>query len=397
MAVVSTSLVVNPLASVEVLDDNGDLISGGPVPGRGMRYLTISATDRPRLHSLFLDLTQVGLGHLDVENDLGQEDIGILADHGILVGPDNVPERPLFACMLDDVGPAAVEENAAMTVNPTLEFEPFDMAKFRTWMQQKHLSPYHATAWVTDPLTEIRWGYWLSPDQAELVKGFEPGAKPSGAPDETLLGKLFAARILVNGSSTAFTSEAIRKDVVQAAAKFGADRYAIVDDVFPPAQLNALQDYYRRYVEQGFMKFGDDQVSGRFAEHGEHVAEMVHFAFTPLMRRIVGAEIRPTYAYSAVYTEGADLKPHVDREACEYSFSIQIDYSPEQADRISAWPLYLADNDPEDLRVDPGNDLAVRLANGSCLAYKGRELVHYRTPLYPGHRSTSLFFHYVPV
>jgi hypothetical protein len=391
MTAMSTSLVVNPLASVEVLEENGDLISGGPVPGRGMRYLTISEAGQPRLHSLFRELCQVGIGQLDVENDLAPDEVGILADHGILVAPDNVPERPLFACMLEDVEPADFEKTS-LYVNPTLEFEPFDLTKFRSWMQQKHLSPHYATAWVEDPETDLRWGYWLTPEQANIVKGLEPGSKIDAGLEESLIGKLHAAQILVDAAA----SVQPRTDIIDAAERFRADRYAIVDKMFPPAQLRALQDYYRRYVEQGFMKFGDDQVPGRFAEHGEHVAEMVHFAFTPLMKRIVEAEIRPTYAYSAVYTEGADLKPHVDREACEFSFSIQIDYSPVQENFVSAWPLYLRDRGPEDLDVDPETDKAVLLANGSCLAYKGRELVHYRTPLQAGHRSTSLFFHYVP-
>jgi hypothetical protein len=36
------------------------------------------------------------------------------------------------------------------------------------------------------------------------------------------------------------------------------------------------------------------------------------------------------------------------------------------------------------------------LASGDALLYKGCEVVHYRYPLPAGHRSTSLFFHYIP-
>jgi hypothetical protein len=144
------------------------------------------------------------------------------------------------------------------------------------------------------------------------------------------------------------------------------------------------------------MKFGDTQVPRRFAEYGERVAQMLHGAFLPLMQRIVGSDVVPTYAYAAVYAEGAELEPHVDKEDCEYSFSFQLDYQPEPSDGISPWPLYLSSRPPSDRRVDTKSDRAIQLANGSFLAYKGRELVHYRTALPKGHRSTSLFFHYVP-
>jgi hypothetical protein len=383
------TLIVNPLAAIDVFEDSGDLISGGPVPGRGMQFLQISAAENPRLHELFSELSAIGIASLDIASDLSEDEIPLLRDYGILVEEDNVPERPLFLCMLDDVE-AASELPASLIVNPTLEFQPFDLTKFRSWIQEKHLSPHHATVWVTDPRTEIRWGYWLKPAQAELIKTFEPGLSVTAEINPHLVSKLYQANILVDPSAKP------SPEFELAAENFGRDRYTVVTDIVPRAQLRALQRYYRSYVEQGFMKFGDNQVSRRFAEHGEAVASMMHAAFEPLMRRITRVPVTRTYAYSAVYAEGADLKPHVDRDACEYSFSFQLEYLPEQESGVSPWALYVSSNQPDDLHVDPEKDRAVHLPNGGFLAYKGRELVHYRTPLFPGHRSSSIFFHYVP-
>ena len=388
------NLIVNPLAAIETVDETGELILGGPVPGRGMKYLHLSASECPRLHSLLTELPIVGLRDLNVDADLEPDELELLRDYGVLIGPENVPERPLFSCMLDDVE-ASGALPASLIVNPTLELQPFDLAKFRSWMQEKHLSPYNATAWVTDPATKIRWGYWLTPAQAELVGNLQTGSDVLPDIDPELKSKLTAAHILIDADSAGLSK---RVDTISRAAdQFARDRYAVITDVVPPAQLRALQDYFRRYVEQGFMKFGDMQVERRFAEHGEPVAKMFLETLEPFMGAITRVPIERTYAYTAVYAEGAELRPHVDREACVFSFSFQLEYLPEPDDGVSPWPLYLSQNDPADLNVDPQRDTAIHLANGGFLAYKGREIIHYRTPLPAGHRSASIFFHYVPV
>ena len=383
-----SNLVVNPLATIDT-DESGDLISGGPVPGRGMKYLHINATTHPTLHSLFAELATIGLNNLDVAGDLTATDRDLLHEFGIVIQPDNVPTRPLFACMLDDVE-SDLDAPRQTIVNPTLEFQTFDLANFRTWMRDKHLSPHNPSVWVTDPVTDMRWGYWLSHEQAAIVANLNPG-EPGNVSDRTLRSKLYAAAILIDG-------ERIRKpcQLADQAQEFASKGYTVVDNVMPAAQLRAFRSYYREYVGQGFMKFGDEQVPRRFSAHGEHVASMMQWNLLKVMQKIVGSDIRPTYTHSAVYVDEATLDPHVDREACEYSFSFQLDYVPEPHDGISPWPLYLSINDLDDLNVDPTRDKAIHLANGSCLAYKGRELIHYRTALARGHRSTSLFFHYIP-
>jgi hypothetical protein len=153
------------------------------------------------------------------------------------------------------------------------------------------------------------------------------------------------------------------------------------------------------------MMFGDTRVKHRFREGNEPLARFFHLGLTGLMSKLVGTEVKPSYCYAASYREGADLPPHLDREACEYSFSIQVDYEPAPADGISPWPLGLSTRklDEEnkyslkrdDFDPQGESERSVSLGNGDCLAYRGRELAHYRSPLSTGHKSTSLFFHYV--
>lgn len=50
---------------------------------------------------------------------------------------------------------------------------------------------------------------------------------------------------------------------------------------------------------------------------------------------------------------------------------------------------------PEESQDEDKNE-KIFLASGDGLVYQGRELIHYRYSLPKGHKSTSLFFHYVP-
>ena len=386
-----TKLIVNPLAYVTRIHGSGDLSCMGPVPGRGLGALRLSREADPDLHAVLSDFLEIGLGSLDIEKDLNPDQISLLEEHGVLIRSDNVPEQPLFSCMLDDVPPGSETPND-LIVNPTLEFRPFDLAQFRS-LAVKHLSPHAASVWINDPDTDIRWGYWLAADDARVIQSMRPGERVDGELGAEKVQKLFAARILIGAEGERSSH---RQDAIDdAAAQFQNDRYAVLENIVEPTQLKALQTYFRRYAEQGFMIFGDGQVPLRFAQNDEPVAAIIHEGLIPLMSKLAGVPIRPTYSYTAVYMAGADLKPHTDREDCVFSFSLQLDYSPPSETGVSPWALYLSQHD-DPARVDPADDLAFHLANGSCLAYMGRELVHYRMELPEGHRSISLFFHYVP-
>ena len=194
-----TNLIVNLLASIDVVEDTGDFICGGPVPGRGMRHLHVSPAEA-HLYSIFSELSNIGLANLNVARDLNADEIILLTECGILTDDANVPERPLFACMLGDIEPIEPgnADIGSLTVNPTLEIQPFDLTNFRP-MMQKNLSPYHATAWVSDPSTEMRWGYWLTPDETafldRIARGVEIGPDELDPP---MLNRLTVAGILID-------------------------------------------------------------------------------------------------------------------------------------------------------------------------------------------------------
>jgi hypothetical protein len=83
---------------------------------------------------------------------------------------------------------------------------------------------------------------------------------------------------------------------------------------------------------------------------------------------------------------GAELKKHTDREQCEFSVTLCLDFSPEP-ELATSWPLHLDTAE---------GTVTVYQALGDGLVYRGTQVPHYRSVLGEGITSTSIFFHYVP-
>lgn len=402
-----SDLVVNPNASVKSDPDNaGHLFLTSPKPGECLMTLSVNAVEQPKLFDLFSELAQSNLTFLDIQNDLTEPDRKLLSTTGFLVERGSEKEIPLFACYLDEIEPPDKDiDLSQLIVNPSFRFHPFDLANFRTHTEM-HLSPHAPTVSISVPVTGVDLKYWISHEQAETISRFEPGKSIDSNVDCGLIRKLAAAEIVVDPKSLDATAARWRRKLDDAHSKFVESRYAVLPEILPPAQMAAMRRFYRAYVDAGFMPFGDPQVPNRFRQHNEPFAATLHRSCALLMSRIVGEEVIPSYSYAASYKEGASLRPHTDREQCEYSISFQVDYTPEQSGQRSPWPLYveplgsstdgISDDWFDEYSKERPGKIGVNLASGDGLIYKGRELVHYRFELPPGHRSTSLFFHYVP-
>jgi hypothetical protein len=173
-----------------------------------------------------------------------------------------------------------------------------------------------------------------------------------------------------------------------ARAGFTTQGYAIVRGLIPPVHLGALRRYYRALVASGRVPRGDDQVAQRYRLHSEPVGMFLHPQLASLMSRVAGEPVKPSYLYFASYPPGSALPRHVDREQCEFSISLLVDYSPEPRGPCG-WPLFLEHPDL------PGGVVGADLGLGDAVLYRGRRLAHYREPLPGGHHSSSLFLHYL--
>jgi hypothetical protein len=394
-----SELKLNPYAALAVESEGArDCILFAPKIGEGFQTLNISSAEYPALYELLVDLSAGGLRLLDIENDLSDNERDLFTRYGVLVTAESVPDKPLFSCLLDDTQPGKVPAEGSLQVNPTFRFEPFDLANFRALSTDKHFSPYLPTAWIKSPAVELDLGCWVSHESAAVLSDLRAGEPVPAGIDHALRAKLLAAGIFIDPEAFKENERDAAGKLAEAKELFSQNKYAVINNVIPDGHVRAMQAFYRAYIGQGFMWFGDTRVERRFRQGNEPLARFFHLSLTALMSKLVGCEVKPSYCYAASYRGGADLKPHVDREACEYSFSLQVDYEPGPADGLSPWALYLSNgklSEDGSFRRDEETENAIHLRNGDCLAYRGRDLVHYRETLPAGHRSTSLFFHYV--
>jgi hypothetical protein len=162
--------------------------------------------------------------------------------------------------------------------------------------------------------------------------------------------------------------------------------YAPISGLIHPLHLAGLRRYYRYLIRTGAIRLGDGQSPRRYIAYNEPVARFFHRSMTDKFSAVAGQPLKPSYVYMASYLAGAELKKHTDREQCEFSLTLCLDYSPEPT-LETPWPI----------RLDtPAGQVTVYQALGDALAYRGTRLPHYRDVLGEGQTSTSIFFHYVP-
>ncbi len=126
----------------------------------------------------------------------------------------------------------------------------------------------------------------------------------------------------------------------------------------------------KQYPNQSF---GDGLVKDSFSAYALPETEDLLLILTPIVSKLIGREIFPTYSYCRIYFKGAELRPHVDRAACEISMSLCISGDP--------WALHF-DSGP------------ITLTPGNAVLYQGLEYTHWREP-FNGDSCTQVFLHWV--
>lgn len=109
----------------------------------------------------------------------------------------------------------------------------------------------------------------------------------------------------------------------------------VVNNVIDKELLLLLQNYYKDTINSDTWVLGDKQ-SNRYKAHNEPMSRFLHYECLPLIEKIVGKSMKPTYTYLSAYVKGADLPPHTDRPDCEYTVSFVVD-KPEG----SNWNIYV--------------------------------------------------------
>lgn len=240
-------------------------------------------------------------------------------------------------------------------------------------------------AWVRQRETASLLPFWLGPQTEGVVRDLRPVEPASSNLPGDSLALLAAAGILV--AETAPGNRCRERDemVSRSGSLFREKGYAPLSGLIHPFHVAALRRYYRHLIRSGAIRLGDGQSPRRYVAYNDPVARFFHQQIAATLSALAGEPLKPSYVYIASYLSGAELKKHTDREQCEFSVTLCLDFSPEP-ELETPWPIHL----------DTCNGtVTVHQALGDGLAYRGTRLPHYRSQLDEGHTSTSIFFHYV--
>jgi hypothetical protein len=304
------------------------------------------------------------------------------------------PDR--FFCLLDELPLHLIPRHAAglqvnddaepLFLNPDCMICSDDVVPEELFQRRDLLSGFAiqgTMAWVRRREPPSLLPFWLGPEIEAVVRGLRPAEHvPSSVPQE-LREILAAAEILVS-KKRAF-DQPREQNFHQLGALFRERGYAPLAGLIHPFHVAALRRYYRYLIRSGALRLGDGQSSRRYVAYNEPVARFFHHQIAASLSAIAGEPLKPSYVYLASYLSGAELMKHTDREQCEYSVTLCLDFSPEAA-LETPWPIQLD---------TPTGTVTVYQAVGDGLAYRGTRLPHYRSKLGEGQTSTSIFFHYV--
>jgi hypothetical protein len=101
---------------------------------------------------------------------------------------------------------------------------------------------------------------------------------------------------------------------------------------------------------------------------------------TEEVSKLVGEDVIPTYSYARIYTKGAELPKHIDRDACDVSFTLNLKQD-------TPWAIAAEASD--------GTAISFDLQPSDAMIYYGCEAPHWRDGAFTGEQYIQLFLHYV--
>jgi len=139
--------------------------------------------------------------------------------------------------------------------------------------------------------------------------------------------------------------------------------------------LSSVSKIYLRSNKIEFDKISNDDGVNTCAHHDAWTdALLLHVL--PKLRTLTKKQLEPTYAYLRIYTKYSKLSEHVDRDACEYSITFNIDSC-----KTLDWPIKM---NGEDYYLKPGE----------AILYKGCDWKHSRDE-FLGDWFAQCFLHFI--
>lgn len=393
------SLIRNPHARLG-LQRSGEEITSiqvvAPVRGRGLQTAHVRREQQPELFGALTEYLALSSRGLEAYVETPEP----LAALGLLIPPDEVSRPVAFECQLE-ADAALAPDTADCVVSSSFGHQPRGVPPPDALLRKLRLEdsllwgtsrewflPASARAWVEDPGTRMVHVYSV-PERFEAdLAALVPGEAPPASLGAEVRGALRRAGMLLPRGEETRQRDAWEARLQEARARYEANAYVNLSDFVPPLQLQAIQRFYRELVTEGRARY-NAQPPVSHCGYNEVLSRVLHVQLTSLISRVVGVELKPSFAFFRTYLPGAWVARHVDRPAAEYSMSFLVDTSPTPQPR-SPWPLCF---EPEGGPVGQ-----VFQAPGDGVIFRGTQTPHWRAEM-PDTlaSSTSIFFDYVPV
>jgi len=165
--------------------------------------------------------------------------------------------------------------------------------------------------------------------------------------------------------------------------KFQTNSYVLVKGFYNPEELDTISRYLenslKRYPENN--QGGNSDSSSRVSWYADPLTEVILRNSLSAVEAATGLELFPTYSFTRVYQKGDELKPHVDRPACEISVTSHI------ATVGKPWPIYMK---------APGKAPTMHyLEPGDACIYRGCDVTHWREKAVDTDINVQVMLHYV--
>jgi predicted 2-oxoglutarate/Fe(II)-dependent dioxygenase YbiX len=156
------------------------------------------------------------------------------------------------------------------------------------------------------------------------------------------------------------------------------DNFIYISNFISPERAYELAKEFKFFVNHT-NRVGDSQI-----EESNSAYDYVGFLEllcekTPEVSGFLGETVLPTYSYARVYHNGAELKKHTDRPACEISLTLHLGGDAE-------WPI--------SIKKPNGEEVSLNLKSGDAMMYLGCEAEHWRDQ-FKGTEFIQVFLHYV--
>src|SRR5262245_56552260 len=98
---------------------------------------------------------------------------------------------------------------------------------------------------------------------------------------------------------------------------FKEEGYIVVRNLIPSQMCQPIQEGIDFLRKKNLLRLGDRTVEKAYCAYGTPVTERLLQMLCPIVSKLVGAPLYPTYSYLRLYLNGAILPKHIDRESCE--------------------------------------------------------------------------------